>query len=143
MKINTTQRDLTITALLADAETASQRLWEILPTLPHGVQASIEGDGYLVWSILEEEGLIGTASDIALKHGISIPGTWYMVGILDALPGPLPAPTIVPIQPWGTAAKENLGPAVKSFSIMARQLLGRPAEAFGMTSLIIFRKVSG
>ncbi len=140
--VETTSYQMPQTPSIDQAQKEFGILMEILPLLPHGVQANLNGDGYSVWCSLDPSGLTGTVADISLKHGYSIPGTWHVMGILDALPGPIPSPIIMPLLPYGEVGPYNLVTLAKNYSIIARQALGRPAGAFGVTPFLIFRKVS-
>jgi hypothetical protein len=82
--------------------------------------------------------MIGSVGDLSLKHGTDIPGQWNMLGILDAMPSPIPAQIMIPY----TGIAEHMAPTIKNFSNMGRTMLGRPPEAFGATTLLIFREVS-
>ncbi len=116
-------------------------LMEVLPILPQFLQGMICGDNYSIWCGLAEQWLVGTSAEIALKHGYEIAGQWSILGIMDALPGPLPAQIIIPPLPFG--APQNMGPNAQNLAVAARTSFGRPADAHGVTPLLIFREVSG
>jgi hypothetical protein len=63
------------------------------PTMP---TATITAEGFSVWSSLPEDGLVSGAQDLALKHGTQIPGVWHLLGILDAVPNPIPPQIPIP-----------------------------------------------
>jgi hypothetical protein len=129
---------------LTDQQKHTQLTMEILPTWPHKLQAIIDGDGFSAWSGLADDGLIGTGADIALKHGYEIPGTWHALGILDAEPGAAPAAFPLPeVQVPEEQALENMRKLAKNLSVGVRKALGRPADKYGFTALLIFREVSG
>ena len=81
---------------------------------------------------------MGTVADLSLKHGTEIPGEWHLLGVLDALPDQIPAQTVV----VNTGVPQHFGTLIKNFSNLGRTLLGRAPEAYGMTALLLFRKVS-
>jgi hypothetical protein len=124
-------------AFVANQEHSFKVALEILPTFPHSSQCTVSGNNFVVWSSLATEGMVGTVSDLSLKHGTDVPGTWSLLGILDALPSPIP-----PAKPFpdndSTSPFESL---IKNFSNLARTALGRPEKAFGMTALLLFREV--
>ena len=66
---------------------------------PHSVNCTIRGDRFSVWSPLHEEGMTGSANDLSLMHGSEVPGVWNLLGILDALPSPIPPQILVPPSP--------------------------------------------
>jgi hypothetical protein len=103
---------------------------------PHSISCAISGDSFSVWSPLHEEGMTGAATDLSLMHGSEVPGVWHLLGILDALPSPIPAqiavlPSTVPV---------HFSASIKNFANMGRTLLGRTPEAYGITPLLVFRE---
>jgi hypothetical protein len=137
--LNTTQRAKAERAFRELATVNARSSLDIFTSFTFGPQFTIKKDGITVWSTLSPEGLVGTTEDIFLKHGVDIPGVWYALGMLDALPSPI-APLIdIPAIP----AKEvqNLTSTVTNHSNMWRTRIGRPADAYGITTLLIFRPV--
>jgi hypothetical protein len=121
-----------------------QMMFEMLPKWPHGVQMTIDGQGFSTWGTLAKDCLITAASDLALKHGYEIPGTWHILGILDAMPGPVQAYIPVPeIVSSPEEAMQNMKSLAKNFSTNIRGALGRPPDKYGITPILIFREVSG
>jgi hypothetical protein len=111
---------------------------EILPSFPHSAQCTISGNNVSVWSSLTTEGMVGAVSDLSLKHGTEIPGAWHLLGVLDALPSPIPAQVSIP----NTGVPTHFGTLISNFSNIARTALGRAPDAYGMTALLLFRSVS-
>jgi hypothetical protein len=91
-----------------------------------------------MWSSLVPEGVVGTVSDLSLKHGADISGDWSVLGVLDAVPDSIPA--ALPVSNVNPA--ESFETLIKNFANITRTALGRPAEAYGATALLIFRQVS-
>jgi hypothetical protein len=93
----------------------------------------------MVWCSLRDENLVTSSSDLMLKHGTNIAGSWEIIGILDATPGEagIQTETSNPLSatPIGDLAR-SMGPAVQT-------LMGRPAHAYGLNALMIFRRVVG
>jgi hypothetical protein len=126
-----------------------QLVIDMLGLLPHTIQATILNDEYRVWCCLAESSLVGLSSDIVLKHGAYIPGEWSILGVLDAYPdikpsaddGELPSQSIDEIV--ASLAGTAVGMVAAQMAPAARELLGRPRLAFGVTPLLIFREVSG
>lgn len=111
--------------------------FDMISILPHTLQARLSGNSK-VWCSLVPSGLTFDAADISLKYGSSVPGNWYALGILDAVPDEMDAGGQV--NDWGNGAEM----AVKMMGIIApitRNLLGRPPEFYGITPLLIFREV--
>lgn len=120
------------------AEGSARSAMEILPTLPHTPQCTIKGEEISVWTTLSAEGLVGTVSDISLKHGTEIPGDWHLLGVLDAMPNPI-TPQIPIVN---TGVPEHFGKVVQNLSNLSRTLAGRGPESYGVTALLLFREVS-
>ncbi|MBX9824777.1 MAG: hypothetical protein K2Y27_07250 [Xanthobacteraceae bacterium] len=120
---------------------------EMMKIMPHTIQAAIKAaDDVSVWSSLREDSLVIPGSELLLKHGVAIAGTWQMLGILDALPDPPGDVATQSVMLDHLLASMSLGmmagQVVGSLAPMARMLIGRPATAYGMTPLMIFRGVS-
>lgn len=111
---------------------------DLVDVLPHTTQA-IVGRENLAWGLLKDEGLIGSPSDFALKFGSSIPGEWAMIGVLEAFPGESKSPDDI----LQTTQLDQVCDALfMHLEPVTRQLLGRPAQAYGLTPLMIMRQVT-
>jgi hypothetical protein len=125
-------------AVLQTAEQHGKTAMEVMPHFPHAAQCTISGSDSKVWSSLLSDGLVTAPGDLSLKHGTEIPGTWNLLGILDALPSPIqPQTAILP-----TNEPFHLETLIRNFSNLGRTLLGRPPDAYGVTPLLLFRKVA-
>jgi hypothetical protein len=133
-----TARKKQLALALEAAKIIAEINFDNLKYFPHSINCVITGNGFSVWSPLREEGITGAASDISLMHGSEVPGTWNLLGVLDALPSPIPAPEIV--LPSDTPT--HFAPNIKNFANMGRTVLGRSPEAYGMTALLLFREVT-
>jgi hypothetical protein len=111
---------------------------EIMPFFPHSAQCTVKGSNYSVWSTLSAEGMVGTVADLSLKHGTKIPGEWHLLGVLDALPNPIPAQ----IEIINNGIPEHMETLIENLSNLGRTILGRKPEAYGVTALLLFRSVS-
>jgi hypothetical protein len=131
--------------------TESELTIAFLQLLPHSLTALLHGKDGSMWCNLKEEHLVGVGSDLVLKHGHSVPGDWALLGLLDAKPD-LDALT-------GTLGIDDddddvldgsgavlfnsiIGNISRKLAPIVRMLLGRPANAYGITPLLIFREVS-
>jgi hypothetical protein len=94
-----------------------------------------------LWSTIDPESLIGSEMDLHLKHGLTVAGTWHVVGILDCLPAGSSAATLDIGRICGDAANE-FSEAFKGILVEHRMLMGRPSTYYGITPLIIMRQVS-
>jgi hypothetical protein len=97
------------------------------------------------WCILDDASVVGRASDFMLKHGAMLSGEWHMLGVLDAHP----------YDPnYRTESGENIEQVLASIAETAvgqmfvhlaqamRPVAGRPASAWGVTPLLIFRDIA-
>jgi hypothetical protein len=133
---------------------------ELLAELPHALHAVIGADTRRVWCSLREDSLLVAPSDLFLKHGVHVSGTWNILGILDALPdedlGEITpenvqlefqqAQSAMPQGEFGgimTLVTQGFGGFIDGMAPFVRMLLGRPSRAHGFTPLLIFREVSG
>ncbi|MFB9969348.1 hypothetical protein ACFFMP_04505 [Pseudoroseomonas cervicalis] len=117
---------------------------QLLPMLPHSPQARILGKDASLWCTLEEEAIVGRASDLILKYGALVSGEWSVVGILDARPydpehltedgKPL-------VELLASVVATPIGQMAVRLGTIAQASLGRPPEAFGITPLMIFREL--
>ena len=111
----------------------------LLRILPHAIQARLQGDAD-VWCNLTDAGLVVSADDLLLKHGIRLAGTWNLLGILDALPD---AGDTAELKATDHGAIGTVGDLLTALAPIGRMLLGRPPRAYGLTPLLVFREVSG
>ncbi|ANH04590.1 hypothetical protein [Shinella sp. HZN7] len=128
---------------------------ELFSLLPHAVQLEVSAEGASVWATLQEESMVVSSSDLFLKHGIDVPGDWYVLGVVDALPT-MPNDPFSALSQYAQAS-QNLGAignggvdfGTHGFAALidavvpfAKILIGRRESQFGATPLLIFRKVS-
>jgi hypothetical protein len=121
---------------------------DVLESMPHTVQATVISGSDHVWSTLWPEGLVAQSSDILLKHGFDVGGEWAVLGIVDAVPDDSTVPDVpagyaaINVKSVNAAAGTILGAMVATLAPIARTMLGRPSNAYGITPLLIFREVS-
>ena len=74
------------------------------------------------------------------KHGITVPGTWYMLAILDAL-----AEDVGVGDEWldrAAGTPDNIaGVGILTSVLEFRKIFGRPLNSYGVTPLAIFREI--
>ncbi len=120
----------------------------IIGMLPHTIQARLLAEnGTSVWCSLREDGLVVSASDLTLKHGITVSGKWTIVGVLDALAeisqdGMATQEAIDAAKQPQAIGAEPMGELMQALTPAIRGLLGRPAQSHGITPLVVFREVS-
>ena len=127
-----------------DLSSGFEAALSLLKTFPHAILATIQVNGQSVWSSVHADGLIVSASDLMIKHGVHIAGPWNMVGVVDALPDQEePDQAANARQETAAASLGSLGAFIGGIAPAVRGMLGRPKNAYGMTPLLIFREVSG
>lgn len=118
---------------IAAGKRSSETVAKVLKNMPHSVQATFTSNGSMLWSTLRPESMLINPDDLALKHGATIPGSWYLLGVLDAQPGEGRAPIY--------AREGGLDTAMVQMLSAMRELMGRPSSAYGVTPIGIFRAV--
>ncbi len=128
-----------------EAEKTFQFSVDIVKALPHTVQATIHSAGQYVWCTLRDEAMVGSASDIMLKHGFSLEGDWTIFGILDAHPDDAANDTSLNsiFTVMAATGGSPFGQMIATLAPIARNLLGRPNTAYAVTPIMIFREISG
>lgn len=110
---------------------------DILKGLPHAIQATVNAGGDQAWCTLSVDNLVVGTDDLALKHGTQVQGSWYLLGILDALPDQ-PAPPVA----LKSEADNSIKNVLRTVIGMGRTFFGRPADCFGVTPVLIFRALA-
>nr|WP_314539903.1 hypothetical protein [uncultured Ottowia sp.] len=106
----------------------------ILTALPALIQLKCFNERYEAWGTLNPQHMLCSPSDLAFKFGPGVPGQWTVVGLLDAKPD-----EENPISETNTDLEKGLLTAM----LQMRLYLGRPASAWGITPLLIYREVLG
>ncbi|WP_343514103.1 hypothetical protein [Acinetobacter baumannii] len=83
-----------------------------------------------VWMTLNRDEIVGTPTDLNFKHSEFLAGSWYVLGVLDALP--------FDNFTFNTDPNE-FRDGVVSMIKMVREFAGRPQTAYGITPIAIFR----
>ena len=114
----------------------------LLSMLPHSLQCRLVSDNANVWCSIDEEFIVGKASEVLLKHGVLLQGEWNILGIMDAYPDTADTGTEATENTLSLIAGTLVGQLLVKLAKPSRQLLGRPPETWGVTPLLIFREVS-
>ncbi|CAA7622501.1 hypothetical protein [Magnetospirillum sp. UT-4] len=115
-------------------------LAEIIKKIPHPLQMNFLCGDDLIWSTLSAEKLTMPPDDFALKHSSVIPGEWHMLAVLDARPDTHDVSAADAFAGFA-AMGSGLTSGVMQMLDGIRNAVGRPAFAFGVTPLMIFRAV--
>ena len=103
--------------------------------LPHSIQAVLRGE-ITVWCCLQGGGMTTPVDDLLLKHGVAVHGKWSLLGILDAVPDSGVLADDPPVGP-----EDSMATLMRALAPLARQVLGRPPDHYGVTPLLIFREI--
>lgn len=126
----------------SDAQKDAEAGLEFMGILPHLIQATVSDGDDALWCILRQEGLTTPANEIFLKHGVSVSGTWRIVGIIDALPDHGSDEVSLFNQIAAARKLGGMSAAIASHMVIpVKAALGRPKEAFGVTPMLIFRQI--
>jgi hypothetical protein len=134
-------------AAAQEAKNNSQLFLDMIQIMPHSVHARLvysdQGITKLVWSVLDQGNLVMPASDISLTYGDKMSGDWSMLGILSAQPE-FNTPDLSGEFDEGDVGltQSIVGQVSKILAPIVRVSLGRPAAAYAMTPLLIFREVA-
>ena len=115
-----------------------EKMGDFLSILPSSVRGTmVTEDMEKYWFTLKESCLITSAAEIMLKYGSSLSGTWHALGILDAQPFDGLEP---PVQSGNPV--DGVTDAANMLAPIIRQFFGRPLDCYGITPLMVFRKVN-
>jgi hypothetical protein len=107
-----------------------------IPIVNYG--KSVVGE-HTIWYPLSDEFVVGSIGDLILKHSTNVSGKWHIVGVVDAVPD-----EFVPlsIDAFLATPIKSLEQFVKGLARVSRTILGRPATAYGVTPIVIFRQIA-
>ena len=110
---------------------------EALKAMPRAVHAHFLTNEAFLWSSLQPESLTIPTTDLTLKYGGVVPGSWKLLYILDAWPDTGEPPSV---EGWSGGP---LIDAVLSAMHGLKTMIGRPQLWTGVTPLMIYRNVKG
>lgn len=113
---------------------------ELIGAYPMTIQATITASDVSVWCSLRDDCFVTAPGNLLLHHGVAIAGNWHMLGIMDAHPD---AEFAIEDLMAGLFDGSVLAHAASNMAPAVRLAIGRPAAAYGVTPLMIFRSVSG
>lgn len=114
--------------------------FRMLAALSHPIFALLHMGEHRLWAMLNPEFLVGGAADLNMKHGLRVSGDWHVLGILDCEPGP----GTVSLHEVGRVCgrgDNHFSEAALQMTNAFRDILGRPADCWGITPLMIMRAV--
>lgn len=90
-----------------------------------------------IWMTLAKEYLTINPDDMVLKYGGVIPGEWFVIGLVDALPDCEHQDN----SGYQDFPEHPLKDGFKDMLKAIREMAGRSENSYGMTPLVVFRKI--
>ncbi|MEE3625416.1 hypothetical protein UCD39_15685 [Nitrospirillum sp. BR 11752] len=102
------------------------------------------------WMNLDPECMVVPADNIIMKYGVTVQGTWKVIGIKDAYVDTVESNDLtfdsIRGRKWEDIASERHSTVIAIFaeilSSMARKGLGRPKIYYGITPILIYREIT-
>lgn len=114
---------------------------EFLSIVPNTLQVDfLDDQGNTIWMTINRDFLTINPDDMVLKYGGSIPGEWYVLGLIDALPdSEIGQDDLMPETFFPDNLMKN---GLTQMLDGIKEIAGRSNDSYGMTPLLIFRTVS-
>lgn len=107
---------------------------EIIKVLPATIQFTFKNcNNYRAWMSLPNENMLISSADLMLKYGDSLDGEWAVLGILDSKPNEVKGVN---------ADNRDIAAQLGGLSAAFKKMLGKDPDHFGITPLMIFRKIN-
>ncbi|WP_440216256.1 DUF6414 family protein [Chromobacterium piscinae] len=117
------------------ARSQFKSMGHVINELPVAPQMHLqEASGLKVWMTLKSDCMVINSDELALKHGGSVPGDWHVLGVIDALPE-VQSSTQVEMD------DDSMLGAMSGMLNAIREFVGRPSDSYGITPILIFRKI--
>lgn len=115
-----------------------------LRKMPVAMFGEVDDEHHSYWFTLRKEGLLSDYSDVALKHGSTVPGLWSMVCIVDTDGNDRNVPDLLDAarEMKSDEAKWNISHATDWLFNAARKFVGRPEGKVGVTPIVIYRQLA-
>lgn len=113
-----------------------ENMAQIVSKLPHSVQGTFMAGTEDAWFTLQPEHMRINPEDIVFKYGCDLDGDWHMLGIVDALPDHMTAPSDA-----ASRVSTELEVGLRFMVQQLRGALGRPQQRYGITPIMIFRTI--
>jgi hypothetical protein len=109
---------------------------KLLSRFPLEVQALLQTSKSSVWCVLKSACLETTPTNLFLEFGSTVPGEWSILGILDSFPDSETSSRVVDVDREG----DTIFAVMRKLDRLSGHL-GRPSSAYGVTPILIFRRV--
>lgn len=110
-------------------------LVSLLEKLPHTVNMTFYSENNYFWSSLSPANFLFDPEDLLFKHGPNIPGTWYVVAILDA------EPTRATVDPGQLPEDSDFRKLTDHVTKFLQFRFGRPSDHYAVTPIAIYRAI--
>lgn len=117
-----------------DSEAEARNIVSMISKLPHTLQFKVFNEYASIWSTLKPEHMVINPFDFAMKHGATISGEWFALGVVDAKPSDVEDIFSLP-----SASDLELG--MLGMISQLKELMGRPKTDYGITPVAVFRKI--
>ncbi|WP_308020744.1 DUF6414 family protein [Neisseria bergeri] len=109
----------------------------MMESLPKLLQIRVFDDEKSVWCAVRHDDMLPNTSALALKHDVTIPGEWHVVAVLDALPN-----DNNDLDNKAFEYMTDMDTAYFTAFLHLRTVMGRRFNEYGITPLVIFRKIA-
>jgi hypothetical protein len=109
---------------------------KMLGRFPLQTQAVLRTAQSSIWCLMKSDSMEAKFTEIMLKYGSRVAGTWNMLAILDCFPD---EPDSLRLK-MSEGEVTTLQDACKRLDFVTKHV-GRPPESYGVTPLLIFRSV--
>jgi hypothetical protein len=117
-----------------EAEAEAKNMVGIVSKLPHALQFKVFGENANTWSTLKPDHMIINPFDFAMKHGATISGEWFTLGVIDAKP--------TDVEDLSRLIHANdIEQGMLTMLGQLRTLMGRSDSDYGITPVAVFRKI--
>lgn len=115
---------------------------KMIEALPSQVHAILATENYAIWSSLRPESMTTPASELNMKYGVTLDGSWKVLGIKDASPSKSPERDQKNAENLARIYQDAklVGEAINLITGL-RGYMGRPYSAYGITPIMIYRDV--
>lgn len=98
---------------------------------PKSLQLDLTDGKYNYWSPLKKENLVIDTEDLLLSNGVHNLGEWYILGLLENTPNQQAAPKFKDEKAAFSELYEHI-----------KQMIGKPNNSYGVSPILIFRKIT-
>ena len=102
---------------------------DLVKQMDDAIDLTVSFNGDSVKGVLQESSLCIKPADINRTYGVQMPGSWYILGILDSV-----------VQPINPPSAESFESAIDAFTNAIRQIYSQPP--FTIIPILIYRAIT-